>query len=817
MIRNLLRWFGVLLLAIVAAFFALQIWINNHKKGFYEKVSKAISKSFDGELEVGDFAFTPFETGLGLTFSLDNVRLKDRLFSEHSIYLLNAGRISVTLNPGSVISKNIEIKGIRIKDGSLTAFVRKDGYANFDGFKTATPGEQPSMPGQDNFLKRIKKITFTNFKVSYRDSLHRKNLGVFFRNTIANLSANEPVWETTLQGSMLFYGLYFDTAKGGFLVNQEALAHLKINFDEKEKKVHLISSRLWVAGNHKISMSGDFDLKYKPLHWNMKFNTQDIPLRAALALLPKKVEKDVSRFKILPVASGSVFVSDHGTRKPRVTLAFKTDTFQYHFPFGKLNRLKATGTFTNQLNRRYPPGAGNSRIHASKIEGYFETLPIKSELMLTDFSDPKAVIKCRLSADPATINGLFDPKRYRVTDGLLHLNLLYKGNMKKLYDPELDKINGQLVGDISISNAALSYYPQKVHLKKMNGKIVFDQNQIIVKQFTVDDSKNTLHITGRVQDILLALSGSSTRPRAVVNIDIPNWQLNWLEVLLDKQPAPKVEGISVYKLSALVDKAIANMEIEGNIRSDNLQYNRLNAKNLTGKILLTDKMIFLSNLSMTAFGGSVQLSGLLTDPSDTLAYPKVKLSGKIADAKVHSVFYSFNNFGQDAITDGNVKGTLTSDFDLSVLLNKDATLVDSSMQGKLSFIFTNGSIIDFKPFLKVKRMFFKTRSLENVKFAPLQNTVEIRGNEISIKPMEIETNVITLFVEGTYSFGRKTDIMVQVPFSNLKKRDGDYQFVKHDRKALKSLYLRALEEKGEVNIKLDHVLTEKRNKAVIKR
>jgi len=80
----------------------------------------------------------------------------------------------------------------------------------------------------------------------------------------------------------------------------------------------------------------------------------------------------------------------------------------------------------------------------------------------------------------------------------------------------------------------------------------------------------------------------------------------------------------------------------------------------------------------------------------------------------------------------------------------------------------------------------------------------LNGQEIEIKQMEIESNVMTLFVEGIYSFGNKTDLSIAIPLSNLNRRDSTYQLNPNDPKKKKGsrIYLRAVDEKGQVNIKL---------------
>ena len=58
--------------------------------------------------------------------------------------------------------------------------------------------------------------------------------------------------------------------------------------------------------------------------------------------------------------------------------------------------------------------------------------------------------------------------------------------------------------------------------------------------------------------------------------------------------------------------------------------------------------------------------------------------------------------------------------------------------------------------------------------------------------MEIQSNVLSIYVEGVYSTKGNTDMSIQIPLSNLKKRDAGYKPVNEgiDKRAGPSLYLR---------------------------
>jgi hypothetical protein len=70
-------------------------------------------------------------------------------------------------------------------------------------------------------------------------------------------------------------------------------------------------------------------------------------------------------------------------------------------------------------------------------------------------------------------------------------------------------------------------------------------------------------------------------------------------------------------------------------------------------------------------------------------------------------------------------------------------------------------------------MIFSKRDFKNIDFAEIKAQIHTIGTESDIKRMEISSNVIHLFIEGRHSLKNNTDILVQVPLSNLKKYQKD--------------------------------------------
>src|SRR6185295_17216681 len=74
----------------------------------------------------------------------------------------------------------------------------------------------------------------------------------------------------------------------------------------------------------------------------------------------------------------------------------------------------------------------------------------------------------------------------------------------------------------------------------------------------------------------------------------------------------------------------------------------------------------------------------------------------------------------------------------------------------------------------MQNILFKNRDFDNIRFAELKDRLEIKNQEVKINRMEIQSSVMSMFVEGIFSNKGSTDISIQVPLSNIHKRDADF-------------------------------------------
>ncbi|PWJ56524.1 AsmA-like protein [Dyadobacter jejuensis] len=808
MLGRILKALGIACLVIIFLFGAIEVWVLKHRQEIFREIQTQVSGQIHGDLAIGDFKFRPFSGGFGLNFTLSDVVLTDSLYAQHQTPLLKAEFIHVALDFSSLYKGVVKVRNLVFQDGAFLVFVRKDGYTNATVFQKSRASEEEERKEQANLedaISRLQRLRFMNFKIQYTDSLTGKRYGALFQDAISGLVKHDTAAVVSLNGRALFDGLVFKPEKGGFLVDQQTTLQLNIAF--QERSVVLLPSTLQTSFQDQIKLQGRFDLEDSIKSFSMNFQAANIAVSHALPLLTQRIREQIDSIGIKTRVDADVSVSGQlGLAPPLVALNFETKTFDFNLPLGTIKNVRAAGTFTNQADTTQLPSVHNSRLTSKAVKGQFNSLPFDFQLTVTDFKDPYAVLDGHFRADSVhNLDELLDPKRYRITKGRVNIEFHFDGRLKKFFDPQKEKFNGSLWGTASLHDLSVDYISRGVHLSKLTGKFVFNESALVFPSLSFNDGQNDLFLKGRLIDLLPYLFGSAKPLQAVVDINIPNWKLTWIEALLASNRKARPVRRKKVKLTDVLEDVIDNMTIAARLTANNLTYKRFSAKQVQGDFIVKDNSISIKNFQMNAFGkGRFEISGEL-DNNNPQTYPLVKMKGHLSNANVSTVLSSFNNFGQKTVTSENLKGLLTADFQFQSGLNNAAKLMPKTMQGAVKVNLRNGHLIDFEPFLKMKRLIFKRRNFENVRFAPIHGDFLVKGEEIEVRKMEVESSVMTLFVDGVYSFGNKTNINIQIPLSNLKKRDSTYVLNPNDPSSREgsNIYLRAEDDgSGEVNIKL---------------
>ncbi len=795
-------------LGLLVAVGGFSVWAVAYKTKFLQQIEQISRENLDGQLSIGDVGFTPFKHGIGVTFSFYEVKLSGRRYVIHHVPLLAAESVSATLDFGQLLQGQVQIRRLSVERGEVRVFRGKDGYTNaslFEKVEQKWVSNAPAAQGKGYFA-HLEKIIFRDCPVQYVDSLKNKKFAATLRRVESRLGRTDSTRHFSLEGSVFFQELVFNAAKGGFLRQQLTQTRLDLDYFPTRQFWRINPSALRVEDPKvdEIKFQGIINLAQNPGLLALHFSVQKTDLAATLHLLPSGLEKTIAKRKILPHVKADVQLRGQlNDPSPLLTIQFQTDTFRYALPYGFLRSMKAKGTFTNQLDPKLPAGDPNSRITVSEAVGFFETIPLHGSLSVTNLKTATSVMDFSLKAAPETVNALLDTNLYIVRRGSALLKFHYEGSPVQFYDPETDRMTGKLRGKLQMHDIAFARKTGRIDVSRLSGEVRFDENQVLLPRLTMHDGRNDLTISGKVLYLPASLFGSHRPAEAFVHIAIPNWVVTWPDRLAGMRQRRR-NGKSKFRLTKLLDETIENLKVTASLESQRMQYHQLLARQVRGNVIIQNQSLELRNLSMNTCGGEVGISGgVKTYEGKKL--PVFYVKGKVERANLESVFHSLGNFGQKAITDKNLRGILSADFGFQAKINNDTSFVRSSMNGFMNVNLEKVQILNFKPMLDIRKLVFKNRAWNNVQLASLRTTFVLEGENILVDRMKVQANVLYFFLDGVYSFGNKTDLSIQIPMNNLKRKAPKNHLEIREVEDVKGqiLYLKAVSEGEDVRIRYD--------------
>jgi hypothetical protein len=346
-----------------------------------------------------------------------------------------------------------------------------------------------------------------------------------------------------------------------------------------------------------------------------------------------------------------------------------------------------------------------------------------------------------------------------------------------------------------------------MEIKNVSGRILFKHTDVFVQDFRGNAVGNKIVMNGSGKN-LLALA--KTSPGKVVldwNIYSPSINLNQFSPLLRKRGSTITKSNKNTKLGSTarqLDELVSQANFRLSVKADAIQYQKFSAKKVNATLSLVNEDWFINNISLEHAGGSMNVKGALIEKNNQVY--SANLTTVMENVDVNKVMYAFENFGQNGIVADNLKGKLTMNavvrLDLDRIREKP-----SNLEGFVNFSIKNGALLQYEPLKNIQKVVFKKRNFDEVYFAELKDRIDVKDQDFKINRMEIQSTVLTLFVEGTYSLsGANTDLSIQVPLSNFKKRGEDYvpQNIGTDAKAGTSLFVRGRTgTDGKVAFKLD--------------
>ncbi len=772
------RIIGVIAALVICMWLFLWAYISYNKTGIIENVKIRINRQVNGKVEIGNLATDFFHHFPNISIRFSDVSIRDSLWNRHHHEFFKAEKIFMRLNFFSLFTGNPGISKITVENALIYYYTDTLGYSNFVKANEST---------EKNKRNEIPDLLFKSTRFIQDYPGHNKYHDVDLREMECKVKTGDSGYILKIDLNALVHGLAFNTGNGSYLKEKNLKGKFELRIT-KAKEIQFNKIKLNID-NQPFFFSGFFLTTKNQPSFSLSILTKKIDFNKVISLLTQTTQQKFKSFNILQTIDVSADLNGSTDYKtiPLANINFSVRDVDIETPVGRFNNCSFTGSFTNEVDKTKPRLDKNSMFAIKKFTGKWENIPLTAnEIEVSNITEP--FLKCDVHSafDLVGLNDLTGSNSIQFINGNGKMDIVYKGSLVNN-----DTIETVLNGNIRLKNAAIKYLPRQMVLKNMEGNFVFKNKDLFIEQLNAEAGATVLNMSGAIRNLVELIYKDPEKLTLEWNISTAYLDLaDFISFLGKKNKATLKRSSGNNKLFITgnkIDRMLEHGTAILKIQAGKVNYKKFTATNVTTSISSLQNDIILNSAKLNHAGGAIVMSGSL---SDNGSINSIKLRSTVSNVDIPSLFHAFNNFGQDAITEQNMKGQLTADISLRASLSDKAVIDKSSLTSMVNFSVVNGELNDFEPLQKVSETMFKKRDFSKVQFAELKNKLEIKGSAISFNKMEIRSNVFTMFVEGVYDSKKGTDMSIQVPARNLKKI-ADNDIIINKGKAGLNLRLRA--------------------------
>lgn len=796
-LRIVLRGFGILILLQIIFCLSMIWYVNSHKAEVLKMVTEKLNENINGKLFIESMEPTFFESFPRISLHLKNVIIRDTLFYKHRKTLLQAGDFDIAVNAVAFVRGTVEINKISISNAWVNLFTDKNGYTNSSVFKSNSEkgNDSPVYPELKKF--ELDQVSFTI------DNQSKHKLFQFDVDRIdGKMESGSDGWKAAFDLKALVKSLAFSTQKGSFIKDKMVDGNFDVAFNWHKKAILIQQNKLDIGGEG-FKISAEFaTTKNNTTDYAIHIVNDKILWRNASHLLTPNIYSRLDRFNLKePIAvrcdiSGNFDVEGD----PFILVNAKIKDNELSTPGGMVSDCNFTGIFTNNNSKDKGFNDANSAIKFEDFKGTYVGMPVTmNHAAILNLENPMATGDFKSKFDLEKLGNIIDPRLLKFSKGTADVNLKFNADIVNYM------ITKPIVtGTVAVNDGTIEYAPRKLNFTRTSVLLDFRNNDLFISNIHLQSGHSVINMEGEIRNFLNLYY---TAPEKVVlNWKIYSPEIHLAEFLRFLEKRTVAKTVRTKKKNADftedINQLFEKSQVSIALRVNKLFYNKFLATNVKADVLLAGSGISVKNGGLNNSGGFIGFNAALSQNGKVNKY---NINATVSKVDVSQFFYAFDNFGLQSMNSKNLNGILSAVSGISGSITNDAKLVPNSMLGNVAFQLNKGALLNFDPIRKIGKYAFPLRDMNTIVFQDLNGKFAIAGEKVAISPMQINSSVLNMDVEGLYSFGKGTSINVSVPLRNPEK-DKDItdveELAKRRERGVVVRLQAADDEDGKVKIKL---------------
>lgn len=756
----------VILVIILLIPCALFIVTHFYKKEITEALIENLNDNFDLSLSIREVDVTIFSNFPRASVSLDGVVLDSKLHPAPEP-LLKAEKVKISFNLRKLLKKEFEINAVAIQTASINLVTNEDGTKNFE-FQRKDSAAAKGAPALDF---NIQKVSISHTQFDFRHEGRGQHMAINFRDEVIKLDRHSEGFDFTLKGDAEVGELLFKPEKGAFLAKTSVRLDL-------EGSLFTVNKTCFIREPSFVEIEG---VKYpanvfvnlgEEKSLLLKISASAIPYQNAARLVNQRIRKLLSNYSISrPLAADFLLRTSLGKKQdPVIVLKVKSEHNTVTIGNSKVTYedVSFKGLILSLDSAMDKGNEEQAIVKFSQVRGNIYDVPFTASVRVTNFTEPQIAINAALSIDAQKVklkaSQEFDLK------GHCTARLSYSGPASKINRQEFLSSDMKLKANLSFRN--FSYKQKnKPSVFTVNGKALVTNTSLLFSNLVLKTIGGEVSLKGKVEQFTPYVLGLGDN----LNIDLEAYTNNFdLNPFMKSSPKSEATAKKAKESAKAQSQAVKQLNDQSvfdfnvSLRAKKMLIRKVVAEDVAMNLAYKNDLLNLKSVSMKTCGGKLKVSGTIRNLQEIRA-------GISADnINVTTLFEQFENFGQQAIQSKQLKGTISLNAVFNAELDEKMEIVPYTMLGDVDLKLKEGHLLEYEPLQNVSNFIFHNRDFNDITFSEINERFHIKGYEMRIEELEIASNVLNLFVSGTYNFKSQSSINLVIPWNNLKKRGKNY-------------------------------------------
>ncbi len=748
-LKKIIKIIGVILLLLVGFLFAAPYLF---KPQIVSLVKTEVNHKINASVNFKDVNISFFRHFPKVAIALEELVVSGNdEFKEDT--LIAARKIDAAVNIMSIIKGgNMTIYSINIDEPRIHAIVTKEGKANWDITKNDSISPQ-SNNSQKPFQLALNNYSITNGYINYRDGstgtqaeiLHFSHSGKGdFNSDLFTLSTS------TKAASLSFnYGgiPYFSNTQTG--IDADIQVDNKTNtYTFKTDKINLNELLLNASGFFQLATDSTYKM-------DISFSAPSTSFKNILSLIPVIYQKDFSKIKTSGEAVFNGFIRGTYSESQIPSYQLKVDIKNGFFQYPDLPKpVKNINLAVTIDNPDGVPDHTMVNIPAAHIE--LDNDPFDFRLLVKNpISNVYIDAAAKGKLDLSKIAQLIKFETGTTLTGLLNADVTIKGNVNDIQNQQYDQFNAG--GNIDLNNFfyASKDYPDGVKLDLLQSS--FNPRNILLKNVSGQYLHSNFTANGQINNLLsYVLKNKPLDGLLTINADRINLN-DWMGVSTDTL----TKGTEVSKPFVVPD----NIRFVINTTAGEVRYDKVDIKNLSGSLQISDETVLLKNIKGNALDGTMNINGTYST-AESKKNPDISLTYDVKDMDIEKTFYAFNTIQKLMPIGQFIAGKLNSQLSMNGKLGENMMPDLNSLTGKGNLFLIEGFLSKFKPLEEIAQT-INVKELAQISIREVKNYIEFTDGKVMVKPFKLKVKDIDMEIGGFHGFDQSLDytINLRVPRS----------------------------------------------------